>query len=98
MATKTEEELAAEVLEEMGIIGTGEDPSGTDDETKVINAYRIKFAELAAPPHECVYWARDEIPEAIFNVLRDLVINEVQGGFGNPLSPADKRTSELVII
>ena len=98
MATKTEAELAAAVLRELTVIDASEDPAGSDDETLVIDAYEDKYAELAAPGLELVYWTMTAIPQAIFTTIRDLIVNEVQGSFGNPLAPADKQAQEEIIL
>lgn len=98
MSTKTEAQLALEVLQEMGIVDASETTPDSNDSTKVIAAYENKYAELAAPGLELAYWTMTAIPQSIFTIIRDLVINEVQGAFGNPMSAADKDEQETIIL
>lgn len=99
MSTKTEAQLANEVLQEMGVIDAGETlSSGNSDFDRVVAAYENKYAELSAPGFELTYWTMTAIPQSIFTIVRDLVINEVQGSFGNPMPAADKAGQELIIL
>ncbi len=99
MSTKTEAQLANEVLREMGVIDAGETlAAGNADFDRVVLAYEDKYAELSSAGLELTYWTMTAIPQSIFTILRDLVINEVQGSFGNPLSAADKAGQELIIL
>jgi hypothetical protein len=94
---KTPAQLAESVLREIGVIDAVEAPSAEDSDY-VVAVYASKFAELAAPGLEFVYWSLAEIPEAVFLTLRDLVINEVSGAFGSPIAPADKDAQETIIL
>lgn len=93
--TKTTAELAEAVLRELGAIDATEDPESVD-ETFVIAAYGDKFAELQ--DRELAYWSQTAIPNAIFLVVRDLVINEVRGAFGEPMSADQKESQEIIIL
>lgn len=93
--TKTTAELAEAVLRELGAIDATEDPESVD-ETFVIAAYGDKFAELQ--DRELAYWSQTAIPNAIFLVVRDLVINEVRGAFGEPMSAEQKEMQEIIIL
>lgn len=95
--TRTTTELADAVLRELGVVDAEETPD-TVDRTYVTDAYAAKYDELAAPGLELVYWPEAEIPNAIFLTLRDLMIAEVQGAFGDPLAPAEKEARQSVLL
>ena len=95
MATSTTTQLAASVLRELGVIDATESPESVD-ETFVINAYNIKFEELV--DRDLAYWTKTAIPNAIFNTVRDLIINEVRGAFGEPMSADTKESQEIIIL
>lgn len=90
-------DLAEAILREMAVIDATEDPDEVDA-TFVLGVYAQKYAELQAPGLELVYWKQDEIPEAIFLTLRDLVINECSGAFGEPTPPETKDARETIIL
>lgn len=98
MSTKTEAQLALEVLQEMGVVDASETTPDSALSTRVINAYENKYAELAAPGLELTYWPMTTIPQAIFTILRDLIINEVSGTFGQPIPAAQKLQQEEIIL
>lgn len=95
--SKTTAELAEAVLRELGVIDAGEDPD-TDDATYVTDTYRSKWEELSSHGNELTYWSYDAIPEPVFLIMRDLVMLEVMGAFGQPMPPADKDAREQVIL
>lgn len=97
MATFDPSDLAEAVLREMAVIDATEEPDAVD-ETFVIGVYEQKYAELQAPGLELVYWKQDEIPDAIFLTLRDLVINECSGAFGEPTPPETKDARETITL
>ena len=97
MTTRTETELATAVLREMGVVDAEETPA-TVDITWVTSCYEDKFAELQSPGLELTYWLKTNIPQAVFNLLRDLIINEVQGSYGDPLPPDVKEQREILIL
>lgn len=98
MSTKTEAQLATAVLRELTVVDASEDPTGSDDALWVIGVYEDKFAEWASPGLELTYWSMTTIPAAIFNIIRDLIINEVVGTFGNPQPPAAKQQQEEYLL
>ncbi len=98
MSFKTEDELALEVLQEMGVVDATETSPDSDDAAKVTNAYEILYSELIAPPYELAYWEMATIPSAVFFTLRDLVINEIQGAFGNPMDAAARRDQKEIVL
>lgn len=97
--TTTPEDLAQDVLEECCIVDA-EETAEDSDITKVANAYRKKYAELAAPngARELIYWPREAIPEAVYLIVRDLTINEIAMAYGDPMDPSTKAQNELVIM
>jgi len=90
-------DLAEAVLRQMAVIDATESPDSVDSDF-VIDVYDQKYAELQAPGLELVYWKQDEIPEAIFLTIRDLVINECSGAFGEPTPPETKDARETIIL
>ena len=99
MAIMTKAQLAQAVLEEMVVIDPTE-TADSEDTDKVISAYELKWSDLA---HErnaqaLVWWPRDDIPDDIFLLLRDLIINEVARTFGEPMDPITKLSNEEAIL
>lgn len=90
-------DLAEHVLRQLCVIDATEPPDEVD-EAFVIDVYAQKYAELQAPGLELVYWPRDSIPSAIFLTIRDLVINECSGAFGQPTPPETKDARETIIL
>lgn len=95
--SKTTTELADAVLRELGVVDAEETPD-TVDRNYVISAYTSKYAMLAAPGLELAYWSSSAIPEAIFLPLRDLIMLQVQGAFGEPMDPAEKDAREQALL
>lgn len=99
MATKTKLELAIHVLRGLGAIDASEDPDITDDDVAyVIDQYEDKYAELSGEGLQLTYWDVDEIPQAIFGILTQLMQNEVQSEFGEPIKVTEKEANELLIL
>jgi hypothetical protein len=94
---KTETELATKVLDTLGVIGAGQSAEAADIDL-VIEAYRSKYAELDGNGLELVYWDPNEIPDAIYLILRDLIALEVRGDFGQPLSAMEREAEETAIL
>ena len=88
---RTRQELATSVLTELAVIGASETPTA-DDATLIKNAYNDKYEQWA--DEELVYWELDEIPNAIFLPIRDIIMNEVRGSFGEPVPAAEKMGTE----
>lgn len=95
--TKTTSDLAEAVLRELGVVDADE-PVDTEDETYVADTYRSKWEELSAHGMELTYWAYEAIPNPAFLIMRDLVMLEVMGAFGQPLPPGEKDAREQVIL
>jgi hypothetical protein len=95
MSNKTSSDLATAVLRELNAIDASETPD-TVDTDYVVEIYTSKYEELG--DRELCYWPLDEIPGVVFITLRDLIINEVRGTFGEPQSPEDKLTRETAIL
>ena len=90
--SRTRSELATSVLRDMGVLDASETPSA-DDATLVKAAYDDKYEEWQ--DENLVYWQLDEIPNAVFLPIRDLIVNEVKGAFGQPTpSVAEKMAQE----
>lgn len=94
---KTPTQLATAVLRELGAVDAAETPD-SDDLTYVEGVYRDKWEELSAHGMELTYWAYDAIPNPVFLTLRDLIMLEVMGAFGQPIPPADKDARETFIL
>lgn len=94
---KTETELATAVLKHLGVIGNGQSPDA-EDLADVTAAYRSKYDEIAAPGMDYGYWLVEEIPDALFLTLRDLIALEVQTSFGQPVDAATKDALEIIVL
>lgn len=93
----TTTDLATHVLRELGVLDATESPD-TEDEGYVTDAYEAKWEELAAPGMQLAYWPRTAIPRPILLILRDLLMLEVAGAFGQQLDPAEKEQKERIIL
>lgn len=93
--SKTTAELATAVLRELNVIDATETPD-SEDTAYITTLYQDKFEELN--DKELVYWSRDEIPGPIFLAIRDLIINEARGTYGQPQTPEDKEAREVIIL
>jgi hypothetical protein len=93
----TTTQLADAVLRELGVVDAEETPDSVD-RTYVTDRYAEKYAELSAPGLELTYWAASSIPDAVFLTLRDLMMNEVRGAFGEPMDPAEKEARQAVLL
>lgn len=89
---RTRSELVSAVLREMSVIGANEEPSA-EDATYIKAVYDDKLEHWV--DEEIAYWTSDEIPNAIFIAIRDIMINEVGGAFGQPIPIEDKRAREI---
>lgn len=97
MATRSQTDLATEVLRYLAVVGAGETAT-TADSDYVVARYYDKHAELSAPPEELAYWSRDLIPSEVFLTVRDLIANEVAMTFGRPMDPAIKENNDVTIM
>ena len=93
--TRTRQELAVAVMRELGKIGADETPT-SDDATYVKAAYDDKYEWWV--DEELVYWEPDEIPKAVFQAVRDIIINEVRGAFGEPTPAEEKSAREDLLM
>lgn len=95
--TRTTTELATAVLRELSQIDATEDADDhTESKTVITDAYHDKYHELRVK--EMVYWTLTSIPVEVFLPLRDLIINEVSGSFGQPLPPDVREANEQLIL
>lgn len=93
--TKTADELSEAVLRAMGVVDATETADTTDIDY-ISDAYALKFHELV--DREIAYWSVDAIPREVFLSVRDLIVNEVRGAYGDPLDPGTKAQSETVLL
>lgn len=94
---RTVDELGEAVLREIGVIDAVETPD-SDDLDYIEERYIEKWHELTAHGMELTYWTATSIPVAVFLTMRDLMMNEVRGAFGEPMAPEDKAAREVVIL
>jgi len=92
---RTRQELAVAVMRQGGWLDATQQPSA-EDAAFIKAAYADKFDYLVS--EDLCYWNLDEIPTAIFTIIRDLMINEVSGAFGEASSPEDKQAREDFIL
>lgn len=95
--SKTSTQLADAVLRELGVVDAEETPD-TVDRTYVSGVYTDKHAELSAPGRELAYWPVATIPDGVFIPLRNLIMLEVQGAYGEPVDPVEKEAREAVLL
>lgn len=83
MATRTSSDLAAAVMEDLGLInrGHGETPSASDEEM-IKRRYQNMLAEMQ--DEDIVYWGDDAIPYEAFEALVGLMSLIVGPSFGKP--------------
>lgn len=93
----TTTQLADAVLRELGVVDAEETPD-TVDRTYVTDSYTAKFHELSGHGLEITYWTVSAIPDAVFLIVRDLMINEVRGAFGDPIDPAEKQQRQELLL
>lgn len=96
---KTTTELADEVLFDLTVADASETPD-TADRTRCTDAYASIYAELAASEDEqYTYWDEDDdIPDAVFLIMCDLVRLRVQGSFGQPVSLIERRQTNRLLL
>ncbi len=95
MTTRTRAELAVAVLQELGVLDASETPTAEDSEL-VIDRHDELLAHLV--DEELAYWAEDEIPLAVFGALRNLVINQVRGVFGEPVTAEEVEARHKMLM
>jgi len=86
--TRTELELATNVLLHFNIIAAEESPSASDS-TYVIGRYRDLFNEMTL--NDETYWSIGQVPAEIFEPLTQMVALTVEKAFGKAaaMPPAD---------
>ncbi len=93
MSTRTEAQLAKNVLLHLGILAAEETPSAADS-SYVIGRYEDALAELTED--NLAYWAADAIPQVIMEPLTQLIALMVSKPFGIMVSPADMEQGRMV--
>lgn len=91
---RTRSELVIAVLREMSVLDASEEPSA-EDASHVQDVYDDKFAHWI--DEEIAYWTADAIPNAVFIAIRDIMINEVSGAFGQPVPLETKHGREIAL-
>lgn len=93
--TKTALQLATQVLRDIGIIAPEEEASAADRE-HVEGVYLDKLEDWRND--NLVYWEADEIPQAIFRTLVELIANEIGGAFGKGSPLEERRQREVLLL
>ena len=91
---RTRSELVISVLREMGVLDASEEPSA-EDAAHVKDVYDDKLEHWI--DEEIAYWTSDEIPNAVFIAIRDIMINELGGTFGQPVPLETKQAREVML-
>ncbi len=91
---RTRSELVTSVLREMGVLDASEEPSA-EDATHIKAVYDDKLEHWI--DEDVAYWSSDEIPNAVFIAVRDIMINEIGGAFGQPVPPETKQQREIML-
>ena len=92
----TSTNLADATLRGLAIVDGAETPD-TADRTYVADVYRQLWEELASHGTELVYWPYDDIPPAVFLIMRDMLMLEVGPAYGRVLAPAEKDVQRQII-
>lgn len=93
----TTSQLTTAVMQHLALIDASASPA-TADETYITDVWAAKWEEISSHGAELTYFPYDDIPNAVFLIVRDLVANEVRGAFGLPISAHDKEAEETVIL
>ena len=92
----TKTQLADAVLKELGVADASETPDAAD-RTLVTDTYAAWWEEMASHGTELVYWPAADIPAPVFLIIRDMLVLECSGAFGQRIAPADKEGQKAVI-
>lgn len=92
----TTTQLADEVLRSLGVVDAADTPDAVD-RTYVTNRYTALWEELASHGNELVYWSQSSIPNAVFNILVDMLVLECAAAFGKPMAPAEKSAQRQLV-
>lgn len=79
--TRSSNQLAVNVLDDLGLTASGESPAPADVQY-VVQRYEDLLAEI--DDQDMVYWDKDSIPIVIFEPLTKLVSLSVGTSFGVP--------------
>lgn len=94
MTTRTEAELADNVLRDLGVLDAL-DTASSSDANYVIGRYRSLYEELA--DDQLAYWPVAEIPSVIFEALTQYVVLSVARPYGKMVSAVDLEEGLRVI-
>lgn len=92
---RTRQELATSVMQEMGLLDAMGTPTA-EDANLIKKVYDDKLEHWR--DEELVYWEADEIPNAIFIAIRDCMMLEVGGSFGQPSTAEEKQAREDLLL
>lgn len=93
----TTSQLATAALQHLGVMDATETIQAAD-QSYITDIWAAKWEELSAHGQELTYFSYDDIPNPVFLIVRDLVINEIRGAYGKPLSASDKEAEETIIL
>jgi len=94
MTTKTKIELAAAVLRKMGIVDANSSPSSVDT-AYVVSEYADLLAELVDDGY--AYWPENAIPQAVFQHVVRLLVNETGPAFGVQSTLEDREARKQLL-
>lgn len=95
--TRTTTELATAVLRKLSQIDAVETADDhTEAKTVITDSYNDKYYELRFK--DLTYWTQTTIPVEVFPAIRDLIVLDVSGEFGQPVSPEDYEAREQIIL
>ena len=96
-ATKTKAQLATAVMHEFVAIDATETEADHPETSVLVQAaYDVIYDRLE--DDDSVYWDLNAIPTSAFFIMRDFVMNEVSGAFGEPQPSEVKEAREQVIM
>ncbi len=90
--TRTQQDLAVAVMETMGALGAGEEPSARD-QAFILKRYGDLLEELR--DERLVYWEANEIPKEVFLAVVNVLVLLTQGAFGLP-SPVGEDMDDVL--
>ena len=93
----TTTQLATAALQHLGVLDATETIASVDL-NYIVDIWAAKWEELSAHGMELTYFSYTDIPNPVFLTCRDLVVNEIRGAYGRPMTAAEKEAEEAVIL
>ncbi len=90
--TRTQQDLAVAVMEDLGLLSPGELPSARD-KASIVRRYENLLEELR--DERLVYWDANEIPMEAFEALANIVGTLVMKSFGFPAPTGEEMDNAL---